>query len=153
MEVHRLSVSKFADLTGAGGLHGSARWHKKGAPILYTASSRSLSALERFVHEDVNTMPKLTMMTIWVPDDISIKRVNKMDLPKGWDLLPPTRQSQDFGSQWLFKQETLVLQLPSAIIDNEYNYLINPLHPEAIQIKMVDKRDYFYDPRLGKMIR
>ena len=124
MEVHRLSVSKFADLTGAGGLFGSARWHRKGAPILYTASSRSLSALERFVHEDVNTMPKLTMMTIWVPVDISISRVNKKELPNKWDLLPPTSASQLFGSQWLLNQETLVLQLPSAIIDNEYNYLI-----------------------------
>lgn len=153
MELHRLSVSKFSDLSGIGGIYGSARWHNKGLPIIYTASSRSLSALERFVHEDSNTMPKLTMMTIWVPDDVSIKRVNHKDLPEKWDLLPPTSDSQDFGKQWLIKKETLILQLPSAIIENEYNYLINPLHPEITKIKIVDKRDYFYDQRLGKMIR
>jgi RES domain-containing protein len=153
MEVYRLSVSAYADLSGAGGLYGAARWHKKGAPILYTASSRSLSALERFVHEDVNTMPKLTMMTIWVPDNVSLKRLNNNDLPKYWDLLPPSTQSQNVGSQWLLEKETLALQLPSAIIGQEYNYLFNPMHPEASQLKIVDKTDYFYDQRLGKMIR
>lgn len=85
MELFRLSVKKFADLSGMGGMFGSGRWHQKGQPVIYTAGSRSLAALERFVHESPVQMPPLVMMTIYVPDDIAILRVSESELPEGWD--------------------------------------------------------------------
>lgn len=153
MEVFRLSVSEFADLSGLGGLYGSGRWHNKGRPVIYTAGSRSLSALERFVHEQSSVQPKLRMMTIWLPDDITIIRYTAKELPLGWDLLPDGHESRDLGSNWLATGNTLALQVPSAIVADEYNLLLNPAHPDIARVKIVEVKDYFYDKRLQKMIR
>ncbi|MFD2206040.1 RES family NAD+ phosphorylase [Kiloniella antarctica] len=153
MELYRLAHKNFTDLSGRGGLYGSGRWHNKGLPILYTASSRSLAALERFVHEAASTLPKLVMLTIWVPDNLSIKRITEKQLPKGWDQLPDTHASRDFGDRWLQKGKQAALEIPSAIVRDEYNILINPNHPETAQLKIVEKTNFYYDPRLQKMIR
>lgn len=153
MEVYRLAHVSFSDLSGKGGMYGCGRWHNQGPPILYTASSRSLAALERFVHESAETLPKLKMLTIWLPDSFSIARYTDRQLPKGWDQLPDTEISRDFGSKWLQEGEQAGLQVPSAIVREEYNLLINPLHPESREIKILDNTDFYYDPRLQKMIR
>ncbi|KKJ78715.1 hypothetical protein WH95_01140 [Kiloniella litopenaei] len=153
MEVYRLAHAKFADLSGKGGNYGAGRWHHKGYPVLYTASSRSLAALERFVHETAHTLPRLKMLTIWVPDNFTVKHYTEKQLPKGWDQLPDTFVSRDFGSTWLEGQKTAGLQIPSAIVKDEYNLLINPNHPDANTIKIVDEADFYYDPRLQRMIR
>ncbi|MCL9783288.1 RES family NAD+ phosphorylase [Vibrio sp. S4M6] len=153
MEIYRLSHANYASLSGEGGLYGSGRWHQKGALITYTASSRSLAALERLVHESIEDMPQLAMLTIWVPDDVQISRFTVKGLPEGWDSLPDSGLARDIGQQWLAANESLLMQVPSAIIQDEFNYLINPMHLEFSRIKIVDKRDYYYDPRLQKMIR
>ncbi|WP_394209665.1 RES family NAD+ phosphorylase [Enterovibrio calviensis] len=153
MEVFRLSVKKFADLSGMGGMFGSGRWHHKGQPILYTAGSRSLSALERFVHESPVQMPNLVMMTIYIPDDLAIQRVSDQELPMGWDAVPDADVSRNYGTDWLRDGNTGVTQLPSAIIASEYNFLINPVHPDSTKIKVIDQRDFYYDSRLKRMMR
>ncbi|PKF48734.1 RES family NAD+ phosphorylase [Enterovibrio nigricans] len=153
MEVFRLSVKKFADLSGMGGMFASGRWHQKGQPILYTAGSRSLAALERFVHESPVQMPPLVMMTIYIPDDIAIKRVSETELPNGWDAVPDADVSRHYGSTWLRELTTPVIQLPSAIVACEYNFLVNPMHPDSSKVKVIDQRDFYYDSRLKKMMR
>ncbi|WP_085905442.1 RES family NAD+ phosphorylase [Kiloniella majae] len=153
MEFYRLAHKNYADLSGLGGLYGSGRWHHKGLPVLYTASSRSLAALERFVHEAASTLPPLVMLTIWAPDNLSFQRVTEKKLPKGWDHLPDTYVSRDFGNKWLLKGKEAALEIPSAIVRNEYNILINPTHPECTGLKILEKTDFYYDPRLQKMIR
>ncbi len=153
MEVYRLAHASYKDLSGAGGIYGSGRWHNKGRPILYTASSRSLAALERFVHESAASMPKLKMLTIWVPDSLTIARYNEKQLPNDWDLLPDSEASRNFGSSWLLTDKEAGLQVPSAIVRGEYNLIVNPLHPEAQEIRIVDEVDFYYDARLQKMIR
>ncbi|OEE63012.1 hypothetical protein A1OK_20735 [Enterovibrio norvegicus FF-454] len=153
MEVFRLSVKKFADLSGMGGMFGSGRWHHKGQPILYTAGSRSLSALERFVHESPVQMPNLVMMTIYIPDDLAIQRASEQELPTGWDAVPDADVSRNYGTDWRRDGNTGVMQLPSAIIASEYNFLINPVHPDSTKIKVIDQRDFYYDSRLKRMMR
>ncbi|KLN61542.1 hypothetical protein WH96_03975 [Kiloniella spongiae] len=153
MELYRLAHKNYADLSGRGGLYGSGRWHHKGLPVLYTASSRSLAALERFVHETSSTLPPLVMLTIWAPDNLSLKRVTEKKLPKGWDHLPDTYVSRDFGNKWLQKAKEAALVVPSAIVRDEYNVLINPGHPESVELKILEKTDFYYDQRLQKMIR
>lgn len=153
MELFRLSVKKFADLSGMGGMFGSGRWHHKGHPVVYTAGSRSLAALERFVHESPVQMPPLVMMTIYVPDELAITRISESELPEGWDAVPDADVSRNFGTNWLQQAKTPILQLPSAIIASEYNFLINPTHPESPSIKVIDQRDFYYDSRLKRMMR
>lgn len=153
MEFYRLAHASYSDLSGQGGMYGSGRWHNQGAPILYTASSRALAALERFIHEDAARLPKLKMMTLWVPDNISISRYADQELPKGWDRIPDSEVSRNFGSNWLHQGKTAALQVPSAIIADGYNLLINPMHPEALGLKVIHTADFYYDPRLQRMIR
>ncbi len=153
MEVFRLCAKKHADLSGVGGLYGSARWHYQGQPIIYTASCRSLSALERFVHEQQLNIPQLAMITIWLPDGIKTTHYSESELPDGWDSVPDSDSSRNIGDRWLKDKVSAVMKVPSAIITNEYNYLINPLHDDAKKIKVIDVQSYFYDVRLKKMIR
>ncbi|RXJ74547.1 hypothetical protein CS022_02950 [Veronia nyctiphanis] len=153
MEVFRLSLARFADLSGMGGMFGSGRWHQKGYPVVYTAGSRSLAALERFVHESPVHMPKLVMLTIFIPDSLAIQRRSESELPKGWDAVPDADTSRNLGVQWLNEQQSPVMQLPSAIVASEYNFLINPAHPDATQIKIIEQRDFYYDSRMKRMIR
>lgn len=153
MELYRLAHKNYADLSGQGGLYGSGRWHHKGVLVLYTASSRSLAALERFEHEAASTLPQLVMLTIWVPDNLSLKRVTEKQLPKGWDQLPDTFVARNFGAKWLQKGKEAALEIPSAIVRDEYNILINPSHPEAADLKILEKTNFYYDPRLQKMIK
>lgn len=61
--------------------------------------------------------------------------------------------SRNFGTRWLQEAKTPVLQLPSAIIASEYNFLINPVHPESQSVKVIDQRDFYYDSRLKRMMR
>ena len=148
-----ISLKQFATLDGKGGLYASGRWHNGGHPILYTAFSRSTTVLERLVHENADTMPKLSLMTIWIPDAVAIKRYTEKQLPRGWDLIPDTKISRDFGTQWLQDGKTAFLQVPSAIVHDEWNILVNPLHPDAQKMKLVDTRDFYYDSRIHKVIR
>ena len=153
MEIYRLSHSNFTDLSGMGGLYGSGRWHKKGTLACYAATSRSLAALERLVHESIEDMPVLTMMTIWIPDDVKVLRFTHSELPRGWDNLPDSGVAREFSQGFFSENSYLLLQVPSAVIRDEFNYIINPKHPDFEKIKIVDKRDYYYDARLQKMIR
>ncbi|MFT4929963.1 MAG: RES domain-containing protein [Phenylobacterium sp.] len=154
MEVYRLAHPDYTQLTGSGGLFGSGRWHHRGNLCVYTASSRGLAALERFVHESTITLPKLKMLTIWLPDDISIQRYCEAELPQGWDTIPDGTVSRDFGTSWLQTDKSAVLQIPSSIVQGEYNLIINPAHLDVLAaIKTVDCRDFYYDKRLQKMVR
>jgi RES domain-containing protein len=152
VEIYRLSHANFADLSGKGGLFGAGRWHERGSLINYTASSRSLAALERLVHESIEDLPELVMLTIWVPDDIGITRYTVNDLPDEWDAMPDIGLAREIGDLWLKNNATLLAQVPSAVIRDEFNYLLNPLHPDLDLIKVVDSRPFFYDARLKKMI-
>ncbi len=153
MELFRISHASFADLSGAGGLYGAGRWHHKGTLACYTASSRSLAGLERLVHESIEDMPKLKMLTIWAPDDTSIERYTDKQLPSGWDALPDSGIARDFSQCFYEENRALLLQVPSAIVADEFNYIINPRHADFNTLKIVDTRDFYYDARLQKMIR
>lgn len=153
MEMFRLSHADYADLSGLGGLYSSGRWHEKGVLACYTATSRSLAVLERLVHESFEDMPQLIMMTIWVPDDVVIERYTAKQLPRDWDTLPDSGTARAISKPFFQNKKALLLQVPSAIVSDEYNYIINPAHPDFRNIKIVETTPYFYDLRLQKMIR
>ncbi|SHO55210.1 RES family NAD+ phosphorylase [Vibrio quintilis] len=153
MELFRLSHADFAGLSGQGGLYGAGRWHEKGSLVCYTASSRSLCVLERLVHESMADMPSLVMMTIWIPDDVSVIRKSVKQLPAGWDSMPDAGAAKAVGQAFLKENQALLLQVPSVVVRDEYNYLINPRHPDAGQIQIVDTSPYYYDQRLQKIMR
>jgi RES domain-containing protein len=136
-------------LAGLGGLYVSGRWHHTGHRILYTSATASLAALEVLVHIDPDQAPDdLTLLEIDVPDEIGIEQCDPLQIIKSWQTYPPPPELQDFGTLWLEEQRSAVLSVPSAIVSIEYNYLINPEHPEAAGIKLLSERPFVYDQRL-----
>lgn len=156
MEVYRLASANFATLDGKGGLYGSGRWHHQGHPTTYAASSRALAVLERFVHDACSlSVPNLRMISIYIPDEMAFEQRFENELPKGWDTTESAAQdvSQYIGTRFLKSQSHAYLKVPSAIVPHEFNFVLNPLHFDAGQIKIIHSHAYQYDPRYKRMIR
>lgn len=151
MKVYRISNCKFIDdLKGTGAASFSGRWHNKGTYILYTAASPSLSLLESVVHISNIATVNYCMICLEIPEG-SITTINANELPANWFENPPPDILKNIGDHFIFNNRYLALQLPSAIMPEESNYLINPNHPLFKQVKVVYKRNLAVDKRLVKL--
>lgn len=150
MEVFRIVKEKYADtLSGVGASVAGGRWNSKGVEIIYTAESRALAVLEVLVHLPKNLIPDdLIFITIEIPDDIVPKIVDVSDLPNQWFQFPPLRMTQQIGDDFVRSNENLLLKVPSAIVKNEFNYLINPYHNEFKKVKIISREIFDLDQRL-----
>ncbi|MBZ0254842.1 RES family NAD+ phosphorylase, partial [bacterium] len=82
-------------------------------------------------------------------DESQIKRINTADLPKTWKSLPPLSETQQLGTRWVNEKQSLVLAVPSVIIPSEWNYMINPIHPEFSTLSINTKAvEFTFDERL-----
>lgn len=147
MEVFRITKKKYADKLFAPGVAG--RWNEKGEEVIYTASSRSLACLENMVHKSGRggTLTYRTMV-IYIPDTLAIEQVNLQDLPDNWNQIQLCKECQQKGSEWYNSKKTAVLKVPSAVIPDEFNFVLNSWHPEFRQIKLVDSLPFIFDRRL-----
>ena len=118
--------------------------------MVYTSGSLALAALELLVHVDrSNVPPDLVQIEIEIPDDLGVQRIEVGSLPASWREYPAPEALQRLGDEWLAGRSTPVLQVPSAVIPEEHNYLINPDHPQAARAVAVGTNPFNYDPRLG----
>jgi RES domain-containing protein len=115
--------------SGKGGLYASGRWHPKGCKISYTSESLALASLEVFVGVETADIP-LACASAIIPDTTAILEVTKELLPANWQQVAAYPILQEIGLKWLQAMEYPVLKVPSSIIPVEYNYLINPEHPD-----------------------
>ncbi len=155
MIVYRIEREKYLDdtLKGIGAsLSSGFRWNSLNTKLVYTADSRALSTLEVSVHLDLTEdLPNdRFIVEIEIPDDILIMEVDIDDLPNDWDSKPPTISTQVIGDDFVLENEAAILKVPSSIITQEHNYLINPLHSDIKKIKVVKKYSFKFDPRLTK---
>jgi RES domain-containing protein len=151
MRVWRICRKPYVDaaLDGSGGMYTSGRWHSKGNPIVYTASSAALAALEVLVHVDPLTAPAdLRLLAIELPDDLSIEVLEPITLPEGWHSVPAPAALQTLGSSWLTSGRTAALNVPSAVIKVERNFLLNPRHPEVQRVRILSDEAFSFDTRL-----
>ncbi len=151
MRVWRICREPFgADaLEGRGGIVTSGRWHTRGRPVVYASQSLALAALEVLVHVDRAIAPAdLVQLEIDVPDDLEIHQIHVRGLPKDWISYPAPPRLQRMGDRWLSAGTTPVLQVPSSLIPEESNYLLNPQHVDARRFSVVAIRPFKYDPRL-----
>lgn len=149
MEVFRIARADHALKMETSGFAG--RWNKSGQKVLYAASSRSLATLEMIVHRNLiaSRFPYKTMVISVADENRLIRQVMSSDLPENWRLMKAYSKLQEVGSDWYMRKEFLLLQVPSAVIPPEYNYIINTEHPEYVQcVKLVKTEDYFWDERL-----
>ena len=138
-------------LGGRGGLHFSGRWHLQGIRIVYTSATLSLAALELLVHVDRDLLPSdLVQFEIDLPDDLQVERIEARTLPSHWRRYPAPAALQRIGAGWIEQGKTAILRVPSAVIPDEDNYLLNPAHPAIERIKVVGRRAFNLDPRLGR---
>lgn len=149
MELFRISQAAYAGTLTASGRPN--RWNNDGQYVAYAGSSRSLSTLELVVHRNaIKSAPPGKVMVISVADDDQmVSQIRLKDLPTNWRTIAAYPVLQQIGSDWYTKNETLLLKVPSAVIIQEYNYLINTKHPDfAAKVSLVRTEDYFWDDRL-----
>jgi RES domain-containing protein len=136
-------------LNGEGGLRGAGRWHVRGTRIVYTSSTLSLAALELLVRVGRDDAPlELVAVEIEVPEALEIERIPLSRLSAGWDESPAPRFTQQFGTDWIASSRTAVLELPSAVIPREHNYVLNPAHRLYHRIRIAGRAPFSFDPRL-----
>ena len=152
MEAFRLSREKYAvPLSGKGAAMKGARWNSVGVEIIYTASNRSLAMAEVAVHLTLATIPAdYMMLTIYLPDDISIQKLTTADLPANWNAFPHPNSTQAVGDKFVSENKYGVLQIPSVVTQGDYNLLINPYHSEFLKIKIIEMESFPFDKRIFK---
>lgn len=140
------------DLGGKGAEKTGGRWNRPGRPVVYSASSVALACLETVVHLNAAGLPlNRFLVRIEVPDELwqARRTLTPADLPVGWSAIPEGKDSLDIGDGWLQDARTALLAVPSVIVPEESNVLINPLHPQAAGIHAAKVRPWFYDQRLA----
>lgn len=131
--------------SGEGAEKGGGRWNSRGLRAVYLSQSLSLAALETLVHLNPRLSFRYVFFTAKFPDSL-VEAVAV--LPPGWDVEPPGPPSQRLGDQWLREQRSAVLQVPSAIVPSELNYVLNPSHPDFGKIRISKPNPFAFDPRL-----
>ena len=147
MIVYRLSKAQYAqDLSGKGAELVGGRWNSRGNAMLYTSQSIALCVTEIAVHVPLGILPKdYQLIHIEIPDEdlLEMKR-----LPKDWQSFPHSNSTQMIGDKFLKEHQHLVFKVPSAAVQGEFNFLINPRHKNFNQIKIVKIEDFNFDERL-----
>jgi RES domain-containing protein len=139
------------DLTGEGAKITGGRWNDQGIPMIYAGETRALACLETIVHLNAGGLPfNRYLVAVEIPDDLwaAAQRETAASLPVGWDAAPAGRISIQFGNSWINAKSSAVLLVPSAIVPEETNILINPLHPDLARVTARKIRKWIYDPRL-----
>jgi RES domain-containing protein len=149
MIVFRLSKAPFAhDLTGRGAELAGGRWNSKGLPMLYTGASRALCTAEVAVHTSLGILPKdYVIVEIEIPED-SIQAIELSELPSNWREFPHLESTKTIGDSFLKRNAFLVLKVPSAVVQGDYNYLVNPFHADFQKVKIISKMTFEFDRRL-----
>ena len=152
MEAYRLSRRKYAaPLSGKGAAIKGARWNSIGVEMIYLASNRSLAMAEVAVHLTLPTLPDdYAMTTIFLPDDISIQKLNESDLPANWNTFPHPVSTQAIGDKFIADNKYCVFQISSAVTQGDYSLLINPYHADFSKIKTITIENFPFDRRIFK---
>jgi RES domain-containing protein len=146
------------DRLGTGARQNGGRWNHPETPAIYAGATIAIAAMETYVHVSGVVPPDLVLVRIELPDGHSSEKPALRDLPAGWDLLPPGPASMDFGTRWARGNRSLALYVPSVLVPEERNAVINPGHAEFGAVRMAIERDFrfdvrMYEPRRGPKVR
>lgn len=148
MRVWRIARAVHGTPDGEGARLYGGRWNSPGRAVVYTASSRALAVLERLVATDPEELPDdLALFDIDIPEEAVVESVSSADLPPAWQR-PRNPQCRRTGDEWLVSARSLVLAVPSAVVPEEPNLLINPTHPDAPAVQVAAERPFTFDARL-----
>jgi RES domain-containing protein len=142
-------VSNFQTLNGVGGLYVSGRWHTRGHPILYCTLNPATALLETLVHIEIDSEDRperFQVLRIEGSDSLSIEKVEPRSLSPDWAVDMSITQS--IGDRWLGGGRSLLLQVPSVLVPETWNVLVNPQHAEGNRLKVTATYEHAFDVRL-----
>jgi RES domain-containing protein len=143
------------DLSGAGAKATGGRWNEPGVAVVYASETRALACLETIVHLNAGGLPfNRYLVEITIPDAVwdHAQVETADDLRVGWDAEPAGQVSIRFGTTWVRAGGSALLLVPSVMVPEECNVLINPTHPDSARIMAVKQRKWLYDPRLARPV-
>ena len=148
----RIVKSRFAAsaFTGEGARRFGGRWSSPGVSVVYVAGSESLAILEMLVHLEAPDFLKRYVLFEVTFDHRLVIRVDDARLPSTWRRSPPPYSIQSVGDQWVASGKSAVLRLPSALAASEWNYMLNPAHPDFAKIRIGPRRPVRLDARFLK---
>lgn len=150
MDVWRIGKQKFAlDRLGTGARISGGRWNSVNIPMIYAGATIEIASFEKLVHVSGELPDDLVLIRITIPDEVPILDGSD-DLPPHWDTLPSSIEAQAFGDQFINAGAFLAMVVPSVVIPEARNVLINPNHPDWSKCTMEISRPFNYDSRLGK---
>jgi len=150
MKVYRIAKTPYIrDLSGSGAKLYGGRWNHRGTSMIYTSESRALATVEYLVHVPLSIAPAaLSMLTLQIADEIAPKEILMSDLPGNWRDFPALSNLAEIGTNWARSNESLMFRVPSAVVEHEFNILINPLHPDMKHVLIFQVESYVFDRRL-----
>lgn len=147
MLVFRISLTKYAKSLVASGR--AARWNSNDLKVVYTSNSRALACLENVVHRSkLGLSVNFSVMQINIPDSLTVTTIDLNCLPVDWDQFNCMHLMQKIGDKWIEECKTAILKVPSSIIHDEFNYLLNPNHPSFKEIKLDVVKPFLFDDRI-----
>lgn len=153
MRIFRLTKTNYInDLGGEGARLYSGRWNRRGDALLYFSEHLSLCVLELLTRIDYEFLvADYSFLEVEVPSSLISKLRKPEIITEKWRNNPPISLTQDYGSIWIQKSRTLGLAVPSAVLPNESNILINPMHPLFFELKIIKKATLNLDSRVYKV--
>lgn len=151
MELYRITHERWSNSLSSSGR--AARWNSNRVDVIYTAMSRSLACLENVVHRDISQFKDLyKIMIIYVPDSATVSSLTSAELPERWFESGESayNKCRPFGDKWSKYNNSLLLKVPSSIVQAEFNMIINPHHIEFNKVKIVDLESFNFDYRIKK---
>lgn len=157
MRLWRLTLEKYADtaFSGQGSFLYGGRWSPVGCPAVYLSDSVSLAVLETLVHADASVWtvpeaPRHVVFPIDVPDSVPVEVIDIDSLPADWFETPAPASLQALGRGWFDRAESPLLEVPSAIVSQQSNFLFNPMHELAAHVEIGEPEPFGLDGRLWR---
>jgi RES domain-containing protein len=142
-------VSNYQSMDGVGGLYVSGRWHTKGHPVVYCTLNPATALLETLVHIEIDAEDRperFQVLRIEGPESLSIEKVYTESLSPNW--AEDMNATQAIGDRWLSEKRSLLLQVPSVLVPETWNVLVNPQHVEVNLLKIIAMYEHPFDSRL-----
>lgn len=146
----RITTKRDPDVAfdGEGARLYGGRWNRQGTRLVYAAEHLSLAALELFVHLDPEDQPRaLFRFRVELPDD-ALELLPRERLPVSWRDYPAPDETAALGTEWARRGKGLALLVPSVVIPDEKNVLLNPAHPRFKELQLEAGQQFSFDPRL-----
>lgn len=139
------------DLSGKGAELTGGRWNSKGLAMLYTSQSRALCTTEIAVHSPLGNIPTdYWINSIEFPDSAGIFDVELTSLSRDWKTFPHPHSTQAIGDLFIREGKYLVMKAPSAVVQGDFNFLLNPIHTLFSQVRIIESEPFEFDERLFK---